>query len=228
MTWSGIKNALDVTGTLVVITVGAMLGWRMLVGPSKPSPVKAVSNVSIAAEKIRTVLGNGKVAIVEFADFECPYCARYANTVFPTIKQRFVDAGIARYVPFQYPLEIHPRATKAAEAAECARRQGKYWELHEVLFVRPAALEVADLRRHAATIGLDETQFSSCLSDAAVKDVQSDRSEGQRLNVTGTPSFFLGTVRENGSIDLTTRIEGAVTVELLGNEIEKLQRRVKG
>jgi protein-disulfide isomerase len=231
MTWQSAKTALDVTGTLVMIAAGIVLGWKLLADVPKPPPrspamrVKDVADLSIDGGKIRRSLGTGKIAIVEFSDFECPFCVRFATTVFPQLKEKFVTPGIARYVPFQFPLEeIHPRALKAAEAVECAGRQNKYWEMHLRLLARPAALEIADLHRHALAAGLNEKLFATCISTAAIDAVRADKAEGKRLGVTGTPSFFLGLVRPNGSIDLAKRIDGTLSAEEFGSEIESLRR----
>lgn len=227
MNWKGVKSALDTAATIAVLMVGTLLGWRLWAGPSaasaRVSPVQDVSNLSLSADRYRTVLGTGEIAMVEFSDFDCPFCARYATTVFPQVKEQFIDSGIIRYVPLHFPLQIHPLAPKAAEAAECAGRQNRFWEMHGVLFVRPAALEEEDLKRHALSIGLGEKQFVECLSGSAATDVESDLAEGRRLGVTGTPSFFLGKVGRDGSIELHKRIEGVGSIELFREQIALLQ-----
>jgi protein-disulfide isomerase len=98
------------------------------------------------------------------------------------------------YLFFDFPLEtVHKNALKAAEASRCAAEQGKYWEMHDQLFVNVNALEMADLFRHAQTLGLDPQKFRECLeSGKYVNDIRKDTSEGQRAGVRGTPTFFIG------------------------------------
>jgi Na+:H+ antiporter, NhaA family len=227
--WNRVKTLLDLAGTIVLIAAGTALLWRLVVGPARPTAsepaVRDVSALSIDADKIANVLGVGTVAIVEFSDFECPFCRTYATSVFPEIKTQFVDSGVARYVSFHFPLARHTRAVKAGEAAECARREGKYWQMSERLFARPMKLDRPDLTNHAAAIGLDRARFDECLAGPSAGRVATDKAEGTRLGVTGTPTFFLGSVRADGGIDLKRRIEGAPRLDVLIREVQGLDAR---
>jgi protein-disulfide isomerase len=127
-------------------------------------------------------------------------------------------------VTLHFPLEsIHLRAVPAGEAAECAGRQGQYWPMHARLFADPPEIALTDFMAHAATIGLDAQAFSECLAGGALAKVQADKAEGRRLNVTGTPSFFLGTVAGDGGIELVTRINGAASQETFTTELDNLR-----
>ena len=104
------------------------------------------------------------VTLVEFSDYECPFCQRHFLSVLPEIKREYVDTGKVRYVFVDFPLEqLHPHARKAAEAAYCAGEQGRYWEMHDALFTNQQALELPQLGGHARNLGLDATAFESCL-----------------------------------------------------------------
>jgi protein-disulfide isomerase len=154
------------------------------------------------------------VVLVEFADYECPFCARHAQSTAPTIKKELLDSGEIQHVFFNFPLAMHPRAQKAGEAAECAAQQGHFWEMHERLFEDPRALEVTDLSQRAEDIGLNRETFMACLESGATAEmVREDLEEGRRLGVNSTPAFFVGTIRPDGSIDLVKRINGAVPFE---------------
>ncbi len=133
---------------------------------------------------------NAPVTIVEFSDFECPYCVRVQPTLVQ-IKETYKDQ--VKFVFKDYPLHnIHPKAQKAAEAARCAGEQGKYWEYHDVLFANSKALTPADLKKYAANLQLDTTQFGTCLdSGKHAAAVNQDLAEGTRVGVTGTPAFFV-------------------------------------
>ena len=130
------------------------------------------------------------VTIVEFSDFECPFCKQ----THPTLKQ-LLDRypGKVRLAYRDFPLDsIHPQARRAAEAARCASDQGKFWEYHDVLFTQSPQLALEDLRRYAGQVGLDVTKFDGCLAAGVNKAaVQRDLDEGNRLGITGTPAFFI-------------------------------------
>ena len=130
------------------------------------------------------------VTIVEFTDYECPYCRRYYRQTYHRLLEEF--EGEVRYVVRNYPLSIHPNARKAAEAAECAHNQGRFWDYHDHLFENADALEPDDLKRHARDLGLDGGQFDECLESGAESEtVEGDLSTGRRLGIRGTPTFFV-------------------------------------
>src|SRR5262245_22102200 len=142
-----LKSAVDLLATVTMIAAGGLVVWRMYHSPSSAatSPqtptVKELKNERIDSARITHTLGTGDVALVEFADYQCPYCARHAVQTFPDIKTKLIDQGMVRYVFINFPLtQIHPFAFKAAEAAECAAGQNKYWEMHERLFAHNTAL----------------------------------------------------------------------------------------
>jgi len=130
------------------------------------------------------------VTIVEFSDFQCPFCSK----VTPTLKQLEEKYGDKLRVVFRdFPLSsIHKDAAKAAEAAECAHAQGKFWEMHDKLFGDQSKLQVEGLKKSAADIGLDAAAFNQCLdSGKFAAEVQKDVDEGMSYGVTGTPAFFI-------------------------------------
>ena len=163
--WRYIKSGLETASTLLVCVAAIAIVWRMMNptptrpgGSARPN-VEKVKGLTIASAGVSNVRGNGKVALVEFADYECPFCARHTQETGPTIDKELIDSGQVRHVFFNFPLPIHPRAPKASEAAECASKQGKVWEMHEKLFGNPRKLEVADLLVHAETVGIDPSSF---------------------------------------------------------------------
>ena len=132
---------------------------------------------------------NATVEIVEFSDFQCPFCQRLNGT----LEQLKADYGDdARLVFKDYPLPNHAQAFKAAEAGNCAHEQGKFWELHDVMFSSQSELEVADLKRHAGELGLDQASFDTCLdSGRFAASVSADLRLGQGVGVSSTPTVFI-------------------------------------
>ena len=218
------KTILDIGSTIVVTTAAGALLWTLYEGNSPANAaaprVQTVTGLSIDGAKITKRLGDARVALVEFSDFECPFCAKHARETYPSIRRELIDKNKITYVSFAYPLDtIHPQARKASEAAECAARQGRFWEMHERLFANPKALAVGDLFESAAAIGLDRTRFETCIAKEAAEAVEADFEEGKRLNVNSTPTFFVGRVRPDGSIDLLKRIHGAVPFETFADAV---------
>jgi protein-disulfide isomerase len=149
------------------------------------------------------------VTLVEFSDFQCPYCAR----VGPTLKRvEEVYGEKVRIVFKDFPLQqIHKDAAKAAEAGTCAAEQGKFWVLHDKLFENQAKLTVADLKQHAKDAGLDSAAFDECLdSGKQTAEWTQDLKDGERYGVTGTPAFFV-----NGRL-----LGGAASFEKLAEVID--------
>jgi protein-disulfide isomerase len=129
------------------------------------------------------------VTIVEFSDFQCPYCVRARPTV-KRVSEAYGDR--VRWVFRHYPLDFHPQAQKAGEAAACAGEQGRFWEMHDRLWENPQKLQVADLKEHAQALQLDVPGFSACLDGGRHADlVERDLRAGQEYGVSGTPAFFV-------------------------------------
>jgi protein-disulfide isomerase len=143
------------------------------------------------------------VTLVEYGDFECPYCGR----AHPIVKalQRAVGNGM-RFVYRHFPLtSAHPRADRAAEAAEAAGAQGKFWEMHDTLFEHQGTLDDASLARFAGDLGLDLARFTREMgSRVYAPRVREDFMSGVRSGVNGTPTFFINGVRHDGAYDVQT------------------------
>lgn len=153
------------------------------------------------------------VTLVEFTDYQCPFCKRYNAEVKPQLLKEYVESGKLRYIMKEFPItRIHPRAAKAAEAALCAGDQGQHWELHDVLFANQQTLGLEDLARHAQSLNLDMTQFANCLEGGKYTlQVRQDVQQGVQARVTGTPTFFLGLSdpASPGKIKATKQLVGA-------------------
>lgn len=151
------------------------------------------------------------VTVVEFSDFQCPFCSRFV----PTLQRIKADYGDRVEVVYrQFPLtSIHPNAFKAAEASLCANEQGKFWEAHDMMFAQQDRLTVSELKQLPTRLGIRQAEFDACLdSGKYVEQVQNDLAEGNRAGITGTPAVFVNGVELPG---------GAVSYEEAAKAIER-------
>jgi protein-disulfide isomerase len=155
-------------------------------------------NVAVAASNPTLGAASAPITLIEFSDYQCPYCGR----VEPTLKRlRAAYGDKIRFVWKDFPLtQIHPQAFKAGEAAHCAGDQGKYWELHDVLFSKQSELQLDDLKRHALTLGLKTDDFNQCLDSGKYAErVRDGVAEGGQLGVNSTPTVFINGRRFSGA-----------------------------
>lgn len=149
-------------------------------------------NVSVDDDPVKGS-ENAPVTIIEFSDFECPYCGKFYRQALQKIEENYIQTGKVKLVYRDFPLtNIHDNAQKAAEAAECADDQGKFWKYHDKLFENQNSFGVSSLKQYAKDLGLDTQKFNDCLdSDKYKQEVQDDLQDGRQAGVTGTPAFFI-------------------------------------
>ncbi len=176
--------------------------------PTQPTAPQTIQ-VSIDDDPIK---GNpdAPVTVIEFSDFQCPFCSRFYEQTLPLIQQNYIDTGKIKFVYRDMPLDgLHPNARTAHIASECADEQGKFWDYHDILFERqgqwqslgPAALE-EQLKEYATELGAQESDFESCLSSPSMADeVAKDLADSFQYGASGTPTFFIGN-EENGYVKL--------------------------
>lgn len=169
---------------------------------------------------------NAPVTLIEFSDYQCPYCKRHANAVMPPLIKTYVDTGKVRFVMREYPIEnLHRRAIPTSEAALCAGDQGQYWGMHDALFTDQKANTDEDFQQMAASLGLDVAAFSECMnSDQFMEQIKADMAEGQKLGISGTPSFVLGLTdpEDPSKVHLTRFIRGAQSLQAFSGAIDEL------
>ena len=158
------------------------------------------------------IIGNpdAPITIIEFSDFQCPFCARFHIQTLPTIMEEYIEKGTVKLVFRDFPIQsIHPNAVPASVAAECANEQGKFKQMHDILFEKQnewsnleTVYAIELFNQYSEQINLEQEQFSSCLSTAKyVKEIQNDLNDGRTYGVTGTPGFFIGN-QEMGFVEL--------------------------
>lgn len=229
-----LKPVLDGVATLLVIVLaGTVLAdfWQMRAGPIEVSRAPAQRDrppsAPLPSEPFSldgvTQVGNrdAKVVLVEFSDFQCPYCARFATETLPELRKRYIDQGKELFAFRHLPLGIHSMAIKAAEAAECAGKQGRFWAMHNRLFSAPIPSEEL-LVEHSRAIGLDAGVFRRCLAGEAAGRVMADAAFARSIQVSGTPTFFLGTRRVDGRVTVVQRLAGAQPIAGFEGPIDRL------
>lgn len=176
------------------------------------------------------VLGdkNAKVTIIDFSDYECPFCKRYFDQTYEQIKKEYIDTGKVKYVVRDLPLSFHQNAHKEAQAAECARDQGgdtAYFQYHDEIFKRTTSngtgLALTELSVIATDLGLNGSVLQQCLdSDKYKAEVEKDFADAGKVGANGTPTFFIGKSTNNGIIK-GTKLVGAQPFSAFKTEIEK-------
>ena len=144
---------------------------------------------------------NAPITIIEFSDFQCPFCARFHIQTLPAIMNEYVNDGKVKLVFRDFPIQsIHPNALPASIAAECANEQGKFKEMHDILFERQNEWSKKNtgnviilFNQYASKLGLEEEKFDSCLKNGKyIEEIQKDLDDGRTYGISGTPGFFVG------------------------------------
>lgn len=192
------------TGFLVVIGVVLLVGGAALWSTmqNKPAPIELPKDApAMQAEGYLRGDANAPITIIEFADFECPGCGQFATIQGPDIKQRIVDAGLANFRFYDFPLtSIHANTLFAHLAAACANDQGKFWEMHDQLFQNQpdwSTAATANPRKviepYATAIGLDMTAYNTCMDEQKhMARIQANAKEGEQRGVNSTPTIIVG------------------------------------
>lgn len=160
--------------------------------PTAPSAPSVADMEALADDDAVKGDPNAPVTIVEWSDFECPFCARFYSQAYQDILDQYVAEGKVKVIFRDFPLSFHPNAQKAAEAAECAGEQDKFFEMHDLLFEKGVAGGVATYKQYAADLGLDQEAFDSCLDNGDMAaEVAADMSDGVAAGIKGTPGFII-------------------------------------
>lgn len=168
-----------------------------------------------------------KVVVIEFSDFQCPFCGSFANETQPELVAKYVDTGKVAWSFRQLPLpEIHRQAVSAAEAAECAGRQGRFWQAHDALFRNQQELAKGDALALVQDVIPDRSALAACVNDGAARPrLGEDLKEANRLGFRSTPVFVLGTRQPDGNVRISTALPGARSAANFSAAIDALLAR---
>lgn len=218
----GWRFAFDLVAAIAMVVAAATIVWGTFSTDqqqhARPRPIE---KVPLPAEPISldgtATLGNrqAKLVMIEYGDFQCPACRMFAKTVWPEILQHRVRTGSMLFAFKHFPLErIHAFAVKAAEAAECARQEDKFWEMHDSLFSSAPALDQQDLYRLSSSLGLSRRRFAGCLAGAVTAKVRRDVDEARHLKFSSVPSFVFGDLVGNSVMVRGIRSGGGTVAEV--------------
>jgi protein-disulfide isomerase len=172
----------------IVVLAVTLLGCQSNSSSSAQADAKQITLYKSLSEGSE----DAKVIIVEFSDFQCPFCGKYVNQTYYLIKQNYIDTGKVRYYFKDFPLSFHENARPAANAARCAAEQGKFFAYHDILFKNQNSLTADNFKKWAASLGLDDAKFNNCISNKTYdRFISVDIAEGTSAGITGTPFFLI-------------------------------------
>lgn len=185
---------------LLVIVVAGAGGIYYKMESSKPKPIVLAPNAQLpVSEGYLKGKADAPISITEFGDFECPGCGHFATVTEPDVRARIVEAGLASFRFYDFPLSGHQNAMAAHLAAACADKQGKFWELHDAIYQNQSEWNSQAtmnpkkvIANYVKQLGMDEAAWNSCFdSQSEVAKIEAHRKKGQDLGVNSTPTFII-------------------------------------
>ena len=222
-------HAEGITGEQADAILNELRQIRLLLEKQRTTAPQAVAPSPSTPERVRLSL-NGQHAlgapdapltVVEFTDYQCPFCNQFHRLTFPELKKTYIDTGKIRFISRDLPLEFHNNALLAARAARCAGEQDKYWELRDVLSSNPNNLSQQAILNYALELSLDTGRLQGCLDSEKYRgDIQEDVKEAHSIGIIGTPGFVLGRT-SNGTLE-GIKVVGAQPFALFDAKIKEL------
>jgi protein-disulfide isomerase len=218
------RGEIVAAATVIAVAACAVFVWlsRDINPPRPPEPPPPSDPVSLDGAVVRGVR-TAPVALLEFSEFQCPFCGDFARDTEPKILSTYVDTGRVLFAFRHFPLEnIHPNALGASRAAECANRVGSFWPAHDLLFQNQNALDDEGLESMGKRLGLDVTAFNKCRESEGAARVAQDEAIGNALGIRSTPTLFLGKVLADGRVKVLKRLVGAQPFRSLSAALDQL------
>lgn len=182
-----VQTAIEALGTKIGTAAAAPTPTQQ-----QPPAAKIINMAGLEDDDAVKGSKTAKVTIIEWSDYECPFCARFYKETYGQIDTDYIKTGKVKLIFRDYPLTFHTQAQKAAEAAECAGEQGKYYDMHNMLFEKGVVGGVTTFKQYAKDLGLDTAKFDKCLDDGAMAaEVAKDMADGTKNGITGTPAFAI-------------------------------------
>lgn len=222
---STVRTWLDVVATIAMIAASAGILWSVATKRTEtpqdlPLPREPVSLEGVATKGSP----QAKVVLIEYSDFQCPFCARLAIDTLPEIVRTYVDTGKVLLAFRHVPLNIHPFARQAGEAAECAGKQGKFWEMHDALFRNQTQLDEPSLHVRAKELAIDSERFATCLANEAPAIVRQHEAHALELGIASTPQMLIGVLEPDGRVRIQRRLSGAQPPSSISQVLDEVIR----
>ena len=186
----------------------------------------ATPKIASASTKDRPTIGNpeASVTVVEFTDYQCPFCSRFERSTFKQLKKNYIDTGKVRWVVLDMPLSFHKDALFASQAAHCANEQDKFWEIRELFFQNQKRLQPEHIAEYAKQVDIQTEAFNQCINSNRYQEaIERDIEEAQKQRITGTPTFIVGF--STPDVIKGKRIVGAQHYKVFSSEIEALLKK---
>ena len=232
----GAKRLLDLGASVAMTIASGALVWSLIdarsqnrVTPTQrqkpPLPSQPVSIKGAALEGS----DHARIVLIEYSDFQCPFCGTFARETLPEIKRSYIDTNSVLLAFRHFPLDrLHPLARGAANAAACAAQQGRFWPMHDLLFAHQEQLDRSGLQNDATLAQLDLTKFETCQSGQPVQSVAEDLESGHALFVEATPTFLIGSIGSDRRVTVVDRFSGAVPLRRFEQTFNRIAAATAG
>jgi protein-disulfide isomerase len=221
-----LRTSLDLLASVALIAAAGVVVW-VNVGPGSSSrSSKANAEIPIPKDPVDFAAApmegstSAPVAIVEFSDFQCPYCRSFSQKTLPILRSKFIEQGQVVLAFRHFPLSIHPLAIPNAGRAECAHQQNRFWEAHDFLFADPRNLEAPTSSWDS--LGLNSKGFADCAQGAPSPVIELDATAAKQLKLRSTPSFLVGSNLSGNRVRVSEVITGAKGIEVFEAAIIKV------
>ena len=210
-------------GSAAAVTLGCALAFAVLTvgGTARAGDETRAVHMRLGTHEAARGRADAPITIIEFTDYQCPYCRRFQAEAWPRLKRKYVDSGKVRFIVRDMPLEFHSAARPAAEVAHCAAEQGKFWPMHEALLRNSTQLNDTYVIELAREMGLDVLRLRACaMEDRYEGAIARNAAEAAALGIHGTPTFVIGRAAE-GELD-GVRVAGALPYEQFAAYLDQL------
>jgi protein-disulfide isomerase len=215
------KKLQALTLAAAALALALALDARLASGGAEQEPAPQFVHLKLDAREYSLGRSDAPLTMLEFTDYQCPFCRRFQAETWPLLKKNYIDTGKLRFIVRDLPLQFHSAARPAAEAAHCAGAQGQFWPMHEALLARDMKLDDASLLRQAQAMGLDVARFRECVAgDKYEAAIARNAAQAASLGVHGTPTFILGKVA-HGELE-GVRIAGTMPYQDLSSYLDQV------
>jgi len=221
---------IDMIATVAILTTCGILTYTALAQPKRrtKAPFKLPSTaVSLEGASLTGSL-SAKIAIIEFSDFQCPFCGRFTRETWPELEKTYVASGKVLFAFRHLPADsIHPLARPASEAAICAGQQEQFWKMADLLFQVPSQLDESAVRRKIDELGLNRSAFEACLKLDGPAQVKADSALASGLSIPSTPFFLIGRLQADRTVVVTSFVRAAQPIATFVADIETALAEIK-